>query len=74
MSSHPAPSRRIDTLPVWAGTLNYVNVGGANFIPYWEDGSAGTQTTMYRVPSAGGGSHGRVLVRGELVWGGALLR
>jgi len=46
-------SRRIDTLPVWAGNLYYVNVGGANFIPYWEDGSAGTQTTMYRVPSDG---------------------
>ena len=47
-------SRRIDALPPWAGTLYYVDVGGENFIPYWQDGSVGTQTTMYRVPSDGG--------------------
>ena len=46
-------SRRIDSLPAWAGSLYYVDVGGENFIPYWQDGAAGTQTTMYRVPSDG---------------------
>jgi hypothetical protein len=52
--SRPACRAAHRHLPVWAGTLYYLNVGGENFIPFWEDGSAGTQTTMYRVLNDGG--------------------
>ena len=46
-------SRQVDSLPPWAGNLYYVNVGGEYFIPYWEDGATGTNTTMYSVPADG---------------------
>ena len=42
-------SRQVESLPLWAGQIYYVDVGGERFIPYWQVGSAGTQTTLYRV-------------------------
>lgn len=45
-------SRRLDSMPAWAGQGYYVNVGGAFFIPYWRQTSTGSQTTLYRVNGA----------------------
>jgi hypothetical protein len=46
-------SRQVESLPAWGGTLYYVNVGGQYFIPHWEVGPSGTDTTMYGVPDDG---------------------
>jgi hypothetical protein len=42
-------ARPVESLPVWAGQLYYVNVGGESFIPYWTETDTGDTTTLYRV-------------------------
>jgi hypothetical protein len=42
-------ARPVETLPAWSGELYYVNVGGAFFIPYWQDTATGSRTTIYSV-------------------------
>lgn len=46
-------SRRVESLPAWAGQIYYVDVGGERFIPHWRQSSAGTETTLYRAPDDG---------------------
>jgi hypothetical protein len=46
-------SRRVESLPPWEGQIYYVQVGGERFIPHWQQGAAGTTTTLYRVPDGG---------------------
>lgn len=45
-------SHEVASLPAWAGSTYYVDVGGVSYIPYWVETPTGFRTTLYDVNGA----------------------